>query len=139
MRHTMARCAVATLALAMLAWAQQSATPSETSPDVLKEKLENGERILLIDVRSDREFNAASIPGAIHIPMAQLAARVKDLPKDVQIVFISKRGGRGSRAAKLFNKRGSATASFCALDDWKARGYETEPVKEAPPGRIKPR
>lgn len=138
MRHIVFVCAVATLVLAMPAWAQKSATPSETSPDVLKEMLENGERILVIDVRSNEKLNTASIPGAIHIPMAQLSARMKDVPKGVQIVFISNRGGRGSRAAKLFNKRGYVAATFSALNDWKARGYETEPVKEAPPGAIKP-
>jgi len=138
MRHMAFVCAVATLVLAMPVWAQKSATPSETSPDVLKEKLENGERILVIDVRSKEELNTASIPGAIHIPMAQLSARMKDVSKGVQIVFISNHGGRGSRAATLFNKRGYVTATFSALNDWKVRGYLTEPVKEAPPGAIKP-
>src|SRR5712692_4495647 len=129
MKHLVFVCAVATLAHAMPASAQKPATPNETSPDALEEKLENGERILVIDVRSNGELNTASIPGGIHIPMAQLAARVKDVPKDVQLVFISNRGGRSSRAAKLFNKRGYPTATFCALNDWKARGYETESVK----------
>src|SRR6267142_1643265 len=105
MKHFVLVCAVATLAYAMPASAQIPATPNDTSPDVLKEKLENGERILVIDVRSNGESNTGSIPGAIHIPMAQLAARVKDVPKDVQLVFISNRGGRGARAAKLFNRR----------------------------------
>ena len=138
MRQMVLVCAVATAAVAMPAWAQESVTPTETSPDVLKEMLENGERILVIDVRSNEELNTASIPGAIHIPMAQLAARAKDVPKGVQIVFISNRGGRGARAAKLFNKRGYVTATFSALNDWKVKGYATEPVKEAPPGAIKP-
>ena len=138
MRHLVFVCAVATLAQAMPASAQKPAGPNETSPDVLKEKLEKGERILVIDVRSNGESNAGSIPGAIHIPMAQLAARVKDVPKDVQLVFISTRGGRSARAAKLFYRRGYAAATFCALNDWKARGYDTQPVNEAPPGAIKP-
>ena len=111
-------------------------TPSQTSPDVLKGKLENGERILAIDVRSNPGFNPDSVPGALHIPMTQLAARLKDLPKDVQLVFISNGGGRSSRAARLANRRGFPMASFCALNDWKASGYATEPMREAPPGRI---
>jgi rhodanese-related sulfurtransferase len=138
MRHLVCLGAAATVLLAMPAWAQKSATPSETSPDVLKEKLENGERVLVIDVRSNEQSSTASIPGAIHIPMAQLSTRMKDVPKGVQIVFISNRGGRGSRAAKLFNRRGYVTATFSALNEWKVRGYATEPVKEAPPGAIKP-
>ena len=41
----------------------------------------------MIDVRSDEEIKTGSIPGAIHIPMDELEARMKDVPKDVQLVF----------------------------------------------------
>jgi rhodanese-related sulfurtransferase len=82
--------ACAVFGLALLAWpasAQRSATAKETSADVLKEKLDKGEKILVIDVRTDDEIKTGSIPGAIHIPMEQLEARMKDVPKDVQLVF----------------------------------------------------
>jgi rhodanese-related sulfurtransferase len=76
------------LALAALpAWSQKSATAKETAANVLKEKLDKGEKVLVIDVRSDEEIKTGSIPGAIHIPMEQLEARMKDVPKDVQLVF----------------------------------------------------
>jgi hypothetical protein len=56
-------------------------------PD-LKKKLDSGEKLLLIDVREDWELKAdGAIPGAIHIPVAELDARMKDIPKNVQIVF----------------------------------------------------
>ena len=80
------------LALAALpAWSQKSATAKatakETAANVLKEKLDKGEKVLVIDVRSDEEIKTGSIPGAIHIPMERLEARMKDVPKDVQLVF----------------------------------------------------
>lgn len=54
----------------------------------LKKKLEGGEKFLLIDVREDYELKAdGAIEGAIHIPVAELDARMKDIPKDVQVVF----------------------------------------------------
>jgi rhodanese-related sulfurtransferase len=40
-----------------------------------------------IDVRSDEEVKSGSIPGAIHIPMEQVEARMKDVPKDVLLAF----------------------------------------------------
>ncbi len=49
--------------------------------------LDRGEKVLVIDVRDDEEIGFGSIPGAIHIPMDQLEARMKDVPKDVQLVF----------------------------------------------------
>jgi rhodanese-related sulfurtransferase len=69
------------------AWAQRSATAKQTAADVLKQKLDEGEKVLVIDVRSDEEVKSGSIPGAIHIPMELLEARMKDVPKDVQLVF----------------------------------------------------
>lgn len=76
------------LALAALpAWSQRSATAKETAANVLKQKLDKGEKVLVIDVRSDEEIKTGSIPGAIHIPMDELEARMKDVPKDVQLVF----------------------------------------------------
>ncbi len=88
MRSGMRACLVAGLALAAAtAWAQRSPTARETKADELKAKLDKGEQVLVIDVRSDEEVKSGSIPGAIHIPMEQLEARMKDVPKDVQLVF----------------------------------------------------
>ena len=87
MKPTIAACAVAALALATPAWAQRSATARETKADELKARLDKGEKVLVIDVRSEEEVKTGSIPGAIHIPMEQLEARMKDVPKDVQLVF----------------------------------------------------
>ena len=67
--------------------AQRSATARETKPDALQQMLDRGEKVLVIDVRTDEEISFGSIPGAIHIPMDQLEARMKDVPKDVQLVF----------------------------------------------------
>ena len=81
-------CVAAGLAvLAAPVFSQKSATAKETAAAVLKQKLDKGEKVLVIDVRSDEEIESGSIPGAIHIPMEQLEARMKDVPKDVQLVF----------------------------------------------------
>jgi rhodanese-related sulfurtransferase len=67
--------------------AQRSATARETTPDALQQMLDRGEKVLVIDVRTDDEVKSGSIPGALHIPMDQLEARMKNVPKDVQLVF----------------------------------------------------
>jgi hypothetical protein len=54
----------------------------------LEKKLNSGEEFLLIDVREDWELEKdGAIPGAIHIPITELEMRMKDVPKDVQLVF----------------------------------------------------
>jgi len=88
MRRGSVALAVLGFAVAALpAVAQRSATARETPADALRQKLDKGEKVLVIDVRSDEEVKTGSIPGAIHIPMDELEARMKDVPKDVQLVF----------------------------------------------------
>jgi rhodanese-related sulfurtransferase len=87
MKQAIAGLVIAGLAGAPVAWAQRSPTAKETKADELKAKLDKGEKVLVIDVRSDEEVKSGSIPGAIHIPMEQLEGRMKDVPKDVQLVF----------------------------------------------------
>jgi predicted sulfurtransferase len=88
MKTSTAAGAVIGLAFAgSLALAQRSATARETTPDALQQMLDRGEKVLVIDVRTDEEVKTGSIPGAIHIPMDQLETRMKDVPRDVQLVF----------------------------------------------------
>ena len=55
--------------------------------DQLKQALDDGAKVLLIDVREAHEIAGGSIPGAIHIPVGELEARMADIPKDVRLVF----------------------------------------------------
>jgi rhodanese-related sulfurtransferase len=87
MKSRIATWAVAGLVLAAPGWAQRSTTARETTADELKARLDKGEKVLVIDVRTDEEVKSGSIPGAVHIPMDQLEARMKDIPKDVELVF----------------------------------------------------
>jgi rhodanese-related sulfurtransferase len=53
----------------------------------LKKKLETG-KLVLVDVREPSEIKeSGAIPGAIHIPMAQIEKRMGELPKNAEIVF----------------------------------------------------
>lgn len=69
--------------------AQQAAKSTERiAISELKKKLDSGEKLILIDVREDWELKQdGAIPGAIHIPVADLDKRMKDIPKDIQLVF----------------------------------------------------
>ena len=55
--------------------------------DELKQQLDAGAEVLMIDVREDHEVASGSIPGAIHIPVGELEDRMSDIPKDVRLVF----------------------------------------------------
>lgn len=55
------------------------------SRDELLETVRSG-RVTVIDVRPSREYDAGHIPQALSIPLDQLHERMKDLPRDGQIV-----------------------------------------------------
>jgi rhodanese-related sulfurtransferase len=54
----------------------------------LKKKLETSKNFVLVDVREPSEIKeGGAIPGAIHIPMNQVAKRMRELPKNAEIVL----------------------------------------------------
>ena len=76
------------LVLAGLAFAASAAAQTERMEiDELKQQLDAGAEVLMIDVREDHEVESGSIPGAIHIPVGELEARMSDIPKDIRLVF----------------------------------------------------
>ena len=87
---------LASIVLAVIAvssqWAaaqeQKMKQPERIAASDLKKKMDSGEKILLIDVREDAELKQeGAIPGAIHIPVGDLDKRMKDIPKDVELLF----------------------------------------------------
>jgi rhodanese-related sulfurtransferase len=53
---------------------------------------------LFVDVRDAKEFAAATIKGAISIPINQLEKHVDELPKDKPVLFFCGTGGRAGEA-----------------------------------------
>lgn len=63
----------------------------------LKEKLDSGENILLIDVRTEKEFESGpTVPGSENIPMEFVASELhkRNIPKDKKIILICRSGNR---------------------------------------------
>jgi rhodanese-related sulfurtransferase len=59
---------------------------------------ENPDSLLLVDVRDAKEFKAATIKGAINIPIGDLEKKIDSLPKDKAIVFLCGTGARSGEA-----------------------------------------
>ena len=51
----------------------------------LKEALDKGTAIV-VDVRTDEQYKAGHVKGALHIPEAEIVARSGELPRDKMIV-----------------------------------------------------
>jgi rhodanese-related sulfurtransferase len=101
---------------------------TETSAVELSKELGQGQKVLVIDVRSPEEFATGHIPGATNIPIEELSRRIAEMkvPKDTTIVTMCEHGGRSSRAALELQKLGYKSSSFCKLESWKKEGHKTE-------------
>jgi rhodanese-related sulfurtransferase len=71
----------------------------------------SGKRFVLLDVRDDDEVAYASIDGATHIPMREIAQRVSELQKDDEIAVLCHVGGRSARVAQFLAMQGFAHVS----------------------------
>jgi rhodanese-related sulfurtransferase len=114
----------------------------ETSAARLHRELAQGAKLLIIDVRTPKEYAAGHVPEAMNIPLEELRSRIAalHLPKDARIVTMCDRGGRSSRAVRELEKWGYRASSFCRLDSWKTKGYKvkTGEPKPAKTSRARP-
>lgn len=61
---------------------------------------------VLLDVRTQAEYQSGSIPGAINIPLDSLRERMDELPRDKTIVIYCQVGLRGYIATRILMQRG---------------------------------
>ena len=79
--------------------------PSLT-PQELKQRLDAGEPLVLLDVREPYELEISRLPNIKHIPMAQVAERVHELNPADEIVVICRSGGRSGQITRLLLQMG---------------------------------
>ena len=58
------------------------------TPEELQKKLEQGEKLELVDVREDEEVEQGMIPGAKHIRMMEIPENLDYFDKDTEYIFI---------------------------------------------------
>ena len=78
----------------------------EITPAELKQRLDNGDDIQIVDVREDNEVAIGRIPNSIHIPLGQLLGRMKDIDPNRETVVHCKMGGRSARAIDALQRSG---------------------------------
>ncbi len=77
----------------------------EIKAEELKQRLDAGEDLYLLDVRSENEYETSNIGGHL-IPLPELQERVKELDSSRKIVAICKMGPRGAKAVQLLHMAG---------------------------------
>jgi rhodanese-related sulfurtransferase len=100
----------------------------ELNPSEFIERWPNyarGEDVVLLDVREHVELEMAAVPGAVHIPMREVPARLTDLDATKPLVVMCHSGVRSRRVAEylatngfssVFNLKGGIDAWSTQLD-----------------------
>src|SRR5476651_2690399 len=92
--------------------AQLAAQGSTIVPRELKEWIDRGENIFLVDVREPAEFEIVSIPGAVLIPKGEFlnGSSLERMPQDRQIVVNCKTGVRSAEVLAVLKGAGFANS-----------------------------
>ncbi len=84
---------------------------SRLTPHQLDEVCSSDAPPVVIDVRNIGEREAGMIPGSLHIPLAELARRLGEVPTDRPVVTYCAGGWRSSVATSLLRQRGLSDVS----------------------------
>ncbi len=107
--------------------------PKPLSPSEASASFGRGD-LRLVDVREPRELAEASIPGAVHIPLGQLPARIGELDPDLKYAFVCRTGKRSVAATRIAAKAGLDAANVRGgVTAWTAAGLPTNTTRKANP------
>jgi len=101
----------------------------ECGPQELKERLDAGEQVTVLDVREPHETSGGIIPGAVLIPLGQLEQRWSEVKDANEVVVYCALGARSLQAAGFLREQGvfNATSMDGGLVGWTDIGGKTVP------------
>ena len=83
---------------------------------------------IIVDVRTPKEFASGHVPGALNIPIEELAKSVARVPKNKTLVVYCASGNRSGKATALLRQKG-----WTVFDVATQKDYE----RELPPLEVK--
>ena len=78
------------------------------SADELAARIEQGDRMTIVDVREPHERDIQRFPNAVVIPIGQLARRKKELDPNIDTIFVCREGKRSILAINTLREAGYA-------------------------------
>ena len=91
-----------------------------------KERMDKDDKVVILDVRSEEEYQEGHVPGAIVIPNETISSEpLEELPDvDQEILVYCRSGNRSAQAAKKLAEAGyTQVYDFGGIIDWP---YDTE-------------
>ena len=98
----------------------------EVDAQELKARIDAGEDIALIDIRSDAEVAQGVLPDSEHLAMHLIPLRMHDLPKDKDVVLYCRSGARSYHACNFLGQQGIGNVVNLrgGIIAWARQGYE---------------
>ena len=132
MRTARVGLAAALLACAALA-GEPAGAPAAHAATMTQEQLVehlagHPQHLFVLDVRSPQEYAAGHVPGAVNVPHDELASRLREVPRDKDVVVYCRTGRRSALAADVLAANGYRRVSLLEGDmqAWVARGRPVE-------------
>lgn len=97
----------------------------ELTKEELWQRVKRKDRLVVLDVRPNEEYEAGHIPGAYSIPLKELKKRVKELPKNKEIVAYCRGAvcALAPEAARYLSSKGYRVKRLVdGAPDWEAAG-----------------
>ncbi|HKI13116.1 MAG TPA: rhodanese-like domain-containing protein [Candidatus Acidoferrum sp.] len=104
-------------------------TDLEITPRQIKDRLDRGEKLLLVDVREPHEHALCRIEGAVLIPMGTIPANLQKLDADEDVICFCHHGMRSLDVANWLRHQGVPAAKSMAggIDRWSTEIDPTVP------------
>jgi rhodanese-related sulfurtransferase len=94
----------------------------QVTPEEVAKRIENGEEVIVIDVRESSEVATGKIPGAMHIPLGQLALRKGELDKEKKYIMTCQSGNRSKAACGIMEALGFQVEDMIGgMNNWSGK------------------
>ncbi|TDI91445.1 MAG: molybdopterin-synthase adenylyltransferase MoeB [Candidatus Dadabacteria bacterium] len=99
----------------------------EINIDQFKEIRDNGNNVVVLDVREYHEYDICNIEGSVLIPLGEIADRIDELNEDDEIIVHCHHGGRSMKATQFLKDKGFKNVKNLAggIDAW-AEKYDPD-------------
>ena len=90
-------------------WPKGNKMPvKQMTPLELKARLDAGDKLPIIDVREQREWDFVNLEhvGAVLLPMGEIPDRMDELDKDTEMVIQCRSGGRSAQVIQYLQQHG---------------------------------
>jgi rhodanese-related sulfurtransferase len=101
-------------------WMNRKEPFGEITPREVRQRLDAGDNLLLLDVREPDEIRIAAVDAAEVQPLSQARSWIDNVPRDREVVVMCHHGGRSAQVAMALAQRGHTNVSNMVggIDRW---------------------